>query len=338
MRPYPRRFSRRTRQTFRGDLIDDRPAGIAEREQPRDFVIGFAGGVVARAAETPELKSARCGIAVSARGLHVIEQRVPAGNYQANRRAAAGPSRRVRLQKYGVNMAFEVIDGHERLSDFRRQDLAVGHARPAANRPGPGLASRRRRRCPQSRGPLEEALRAPRERFGADARARRVRERRRRICGGYRAARRRRSTKYRGHPRRLPRRFRHTKIRFQECALACFPFTEWKNLHVSTGRRKRLPGAAMPQANDSPSRESDLRMHTIAGISPLEQLCFLLMSPSYRSECYTSIEHSSPIRRAPHGRRFQKPSRLNVERTPETVWSGHVRHVVGENKNENSAL
>ena len=33
-----------------GELVDNRAAGIAEREEPGDFVVGFARGIVARAA------------------------------------------------------------------------------------------------------------------------------------------------------------------------------------------------------------------------------------------------------------------------------------------------
>ena len=36
---------------MRGEMVDDRAAGISEREHPRDFVVRFAGGVVARAAD-----------------------------------------------------------------------------------------------------------------------------------------------------------------------------------------------------------------------------------------------------------------------------------------------
>src|SRR5579872_5048690 len=71
---------------FSGNLIDDRAAGISESEKPRHFVVGFASGVVARAAEAPESEPARFSMPIPCRGLHVIKQRVTAGNDQANRR------------------------------------------------------------------------------------------------------------------------------------------------------------------------------------------------------------------------------------------------------------
>ena len=40
----------------RGELVDDRAAGIAESEHAGDFVVGFAGGVVARAADAGVVK------------------------------------------------------------------------------------------------------------------------------------------------------------------------------------------------------------------------------------------------------------------------------------------
>src|SRR5580704_11830375 len=73
---------------LRRELVDDRAARIAEREEPGNFVVGFAGGVVARAAEAAEFKSALGGIAVAlcvslcvwGRRLHVVQQRVSTGD------------------------------------------------------------------------------------------------------------------------------------------------------------------------------------------------------------------------------------------------------------------
>ena len=39
------------RVAVRGELVNHGAAGIAEREHARNFVVGFAGGVVARAAD-----------------------------------------------------------------------------------------------------------------------------------------------------------------------------------------------------------------------------------------------------------------------------------------------
>ncbi len=41
----------RPRIPVRGKLVDDWAAGIAQRQHARDFVVGFAGSIVARAAD-----------------------------------------------------------------------------------------------------------------------------------------------------------------------------------------------------------------------------------------------------------------------------------------------
>ena len=47
------------RIAVRREAVDHRAAGITEREHPGDFVVGFAGGVVASAADARVGKSLR---------------------------------------------------------------------------------------------------------------------------------------------------------------------------------------------------------------------------------------------------------------------------------------
>jgi len=109
----------------RSEAIDDRPAGIAEGEHARDFVVGFTGSVVARAADARVCEPAR---AVRGLGFHVVENRVTAGNDQAHGRELRLASGCASLEKHRVDVAFEMIYRDERLAERERENLAVRHA------------------------------------------------------------------------------------------------------------------------------------------------------------------------------------------------------------------
>ena len=125
---------------MRGDLIDDRAAGIAEREQPRDFVIGFSGGIVARAAEAPVLESARCGVAVfasrTARDRATCVRRKQSGKRRATpERARQGAPREIQRGR-----ALPDDSQGSAACRFPSPGLCRTSARPGAIRPGPGRA------------------------------------------------------------------------------------------------------------------------------------------------------------------------------------------------------
>ncbi len=120
---------------MRGKLVNHRAAGIAEREHPRNFVVGFACSVVARASQAHIREEAG---AIRGGGFHVIENRVPAGNDQAHGGQFRVASRRMRFHKHGMHVAFEVVHGDQRLAERERQHLAVRHAdNQRAHKPRP---------------------------------------------------------------------------------------------------------------------------------------------------------------------------------------------------------
>ena len=101
------------------ELVDDRAAGIAQRQQFGHFVEGLAGSIVARVPDvavrpTPALL------------LGQVQVRVAAGDHQRQHREidfviALLPL----LQQHGVNMAFQVVDGDQRLLQGKRQRLGI---------------------------------------------------------------------------------------------------------------------------------------------------------------------------------------------------------------------
>jgi hypothetical protein len=68
------------------------------------------------------------GVAILPRRLNVIQQSVSAGDNQANGGQLWGATGKVGFKKNGVDMAFEVIYGHQRLAKFSRQNFPVCHA------------------------------------------------------------------------------------------------------------------------------------------------------------------------------------------------------------------
>src|SRR5258708_15152400 len=97
-----------------GELIDDWAAGVAEREEPGDFVVGLARGVVACAAEPAVLETALGSVTISTCGLQVGKQGVAAGDDQANRGQFWSFPALMSFKKPGVNMAFQGVYRGER--------------------------------------------------------------------------------------------------------------------------------------------------------------------------------------------------------------------------------
>ena len=95
------------------EAVDDRSAGIAERQQLRDLVVGLAGRVIARAAEQLVFPFA----------LDQIQARMAAGHDQHDR----GQRDRSVLEPDRLDVAGEVVHGHERFIErprcgFRERD------------------------------------------------------------------------------------------------------------------------------------------------------------------------------------------------------------------------
>src|ERR1700677_4066283 len=109
-----------------GELVDDRTAGIAEGEEARDFVVGFAGGVVTGATDAGigKLPGAVGGLV-----LYFVDNGVAAGNDQADGgKFGAAVAGGAGLEKNGVDVAGEMVHGNERLAQREGESFAVGEA------------------------------------------------------------------------------------------------------------------------------------------------------------------------------------------------------------------
>ena len=104
------------------EAVDDRASGISQAEKLGDFVEGFAGGVVAGVADV------FVGPGVVVLGGE-IEMGVAAGDDQ-------GEHGKLQLvvallpffQQHGVNVAFEMVDGDQRLVEGEGQSFGVADA------------------------------------------------------------------------------------------------------------------------------------------------------------------------------------------------------------------
>src|SRR6202034_4133966 len=87
-----------------GELVDNRTAGIAEGEEARDFVVGFAGGVAgATDAGVGKLPGAVGGLV-----LYFVDNGVAAGNDQADGgKFGAAVAGGAGFEKNGVDVAGE---------------------------------------------------------------------------------------------------------------------------------------------------------------------------------------------------------------------------------------
>src|SRR5271156_1884925 len=116
----------RARIAVAGEFVDYRAAGIAEGKEAGDFVVGFAGSVVAGATDAGvgKLPGAVAGLV-----FHFIDDGVAAGNDQADGgkfRAAIASG--TGFEKDGVNVASEMVDRDERFSQREGESFSVGHA------------------------------------------------------------------------------------------------------------------------------------------------------------------------------------------------------------------
>ena len=104
------------------EKVDDRAAGIAEFEQLGDLVEGLAGGVVAGVAD----------VAVGPAGvvtLGEVEVRVSSADNQGQHwKLQVAVAVLPFFQQYGVDVAFEMVDGDERLVGSEGEGLGVAES------------------------------------------------------------------------------------------------------------------------------------------------------------------------------------------------------------------
>jgi hypothetical protein len=106
-----------------GERIDPGSAGVAQTEKFGDLVVGFASGIVDRAAH---VSVGPCG--VGSLLLREIQVGVAARDYKSEQRQFHGSVRTLaRLHQYSVNVAFEVVDADERLIEAKRESLRIGN-------------------------------------------------------------------------------------------------------------------------------------------------------------------------------------------------------------------
>src|SRR5256885_7538290 len=111
-----------------GEAIEDWAAWIAKAEKFGDLVVGFAGSVVACLAE---LAIAELGGGFGASSLlraDFVENGVATGDDEADRGKFGYEVRLVGFQKNGVYVAFEMVDGNERLAQRLGQGFGIGDA------------------------------------------------------------------------------------------------------------------------------------------------------------------------------------------------------------------
>ena len=111
-----------------GELIENRAARVAESEHTGDFVVGFAGGVVASAADASVGKFGAGRVAIRRGGRDMVENCVAAGDDEADSGHLRMARGEVRFENYGMNVAFQVIHGDERLVERQGENFTVGHA------------------------------------------------------------------------------------------------------------------------------------------------------------------------------------------------------------------
>src|SRR5579872_6793328 len=109
----------RVRIPVGGKFIDDRSAGVSQRQQLCDFVESLAGGVIARVADVP----VRPAIIFP---LCKVEVSVSPGDDQSeNGKTQSVISLAAFLEQHCVNVAFEMIDCDQRLIESKCQCLGV---------------------------------------------------------------------------------------------------------------------------------------------------------------------------------------------------------------------
>ena len=111
-----------------GEGVDPGAAGVAETEELGDFVVGFAGCVVDGAAYVLVLPRS-AGSLLLVWVLGEVEVGVSAGDDEGEERQAHGGCRGFAgFHEDGVDVAFEVVDGDERLGEAVGEGFGVGDA------------------------------------------------------------------------------------------------------------------------------------------------------------------------------------------------------------------
>ena len=114
-----KREGHRSGVSVRGEGIDPGSTRIAQPKQLRDLVKGFAGRIVKRRAHIAVSKAAPLLVSE-------IEMGVPPGDHQ---RQGSGPGLSFLLrQQHGMNVAFQVVNGNQRLAQGKGKRLGVRHA------------------------------------------------------------------------------------------------------------------------------------------------------------------------------------------------------------------
>ena len=107
---------------MRGEAVDDGAAWITETKEFGDFVEGFAGGIVARVADV--LVSPGVGFLSGE-----VEMSVASGDDEGEYGKLQFVVALLTLfEEHGVNVAFEMVDGDQRLFKGKRHGLRVADA------------------------------------------------------------------------------------------------------------------------------------------------------------------------------------------------------------------
>ncbi len=116
----------RVRIAVGGEFVDHRTAGISEGEEAGDFIVGFAGGVIAGATDAGVGKLAG---AIGGLVLHFVNHGVAAGNDQADGgKFGAAIAGGAGFEKDGVDVAGEMVHGDERLAQREGESFSVSDA------------------------------------------------------------------------------------------------------------------------------------------------------------------------------------------------------------------
>ena len=105
--------------------VQNGPAGIAQAQQFRYFVVRFARRIVPRLSHLPVTQRHTRILYTGILRFHFIQNGVSPRNDQADGRQICRAPRFVRLQKNRMNVPFQVIHRHQRLPQRLRQRFSI---------------------------------------------------------------------------------------------------------------------------------------------------------------------------------------------------------------------